>query len=228
MNDLEQLLRQNPIFSVLSATEQDEVMAQSVQKSYEKGENIAHYGDVWPYLFVVESGAIQGLKESREGRSLIVIALGSGDLFWGAAFFEENAPLPVMLQAQQKSRIWLWRRDGLLPILWGNGRFSWELSCLMVRRMQQASQIVEELAFQPVRGRLARLLLGHFGDEAMDEFVARDLTLDEMAARVGTKREMVCRLLYQFAEEGAIEISRTEFMISNRALLEKQADSAKS
>ena len=228
MNDLGQLLQQNPVFSVLTPAERNEILTRAVQKKYGKGDVLAHYGDVWPYLFVVESGVVQGLKESREGRSLIVIALGAGDLFWGTAFFEESAPLPVMLQVQEKSRVWLWQRDWLLPILWGNGRFSWELSRLMVRRMQQASQNVEELAFQPVRGRLARLLLGHFGDEAMDEFVARDLTLDEMAARVGTKREMVCRLLYQFAEEGAIEISRTEFMITNRDLLEKQAIRAKS
>jgi CRP/FNR family transcriptional regulator len=228
MKDLDQLLQNNSVFTVLTPVEREQVKAQAVQKRVGKGEALAHNGDVWPFLFVVERGAIQGLKESREGRSLNVIALESGDLFWGAAFFEENAPLPVMLQAQQESRIWLWRREWLLPILWDNGRFSWELSRLMVRRMQRASEIVEELAFQPVRGRLARLLLGHFGDEAMDEFVARDLTLDEMAARVGTKREMVCRLLYQFAEEGAIEISRTEFMITNRDLLEKQAGSAKS
>lgn len=136
--------------------------------------------------------------------------------------------MPVMLQAQQASRVWMWRRDWLLPILWGNGRFSWELSRFMVARMQRASDMVEELAFQPVRGRLARLLLGHFGDEALDDFVARDMTLDEMAAHVGTKREMVCRLLYQFADEGAIEISRTEFMISNRDKLEGYSQQAKS
>lgn len=97
----------------------------------------------------------------------------------------------------------------------------------MVQRMQRASDMVEELAFQPVRGRLGRLLPGHFGDEAMDEFVARDLTLDEMAAPVGTKREMVCRLLYQFADEEAIEISRTEFMIADRDKLEGYSQQAK-
>jgi len=48
-----------------------------------------------------------------------------------------------------------------------------------------------------------------------------DMTLDEMAAQIGTTREMVCRLLYRFAEEGAVEISRTEFMISDSGILEE-------
>jgi CRP-like cAMP-binding protein len=228
MQKIDQFLVQNPIFSALTTAEREAVAAQAVLKQYAKGDAIAHYGDVWPYLFLVEQGAIHALKESREGRSLIVVNLGPGELFWGLAFYEDDAPMPVMLQAQQTSRVWLWRRDRFLPILWGNGRFSWELSCLMAQRMQRASDMVEELAFQPVRGRLARLLLGHFGADAMDDFVARDLTLDEMAAHVGTKREMVCRLLYQFADEGAIEISRTEFMIADRDKLEGYSQQAKS
>ncbi|MCP5095401.1 MAG: Crp/Fnr family transcriptional regulator [Chloroflexi bacterium] len=226
MQKLKRKLAQNSIFSALSDDELEAVVGLGVHKAYEKGETIAYYGDVWPYLILIEEGAIHGLKESVEGRSLIVIELNSGDLIWGMAFFEEDAPMPVMLQAKTDMQGWLWHRDWLLPFLWGNGRFSWEFSRFAVRRMRRASEIVEELAFQPVRGRLARLLLTHYG-EAVDEFVARDLTLDQMAAHVGTKREMVCRLLYQFAAEGAIEISRTEFMIANREKLEVSAHEAK-
>jgi CRP/FNR family transcriptional regulator len=215
MNGLDSLLQQDLVFSVLSTAEREEVMALAVQRSYGRGDNLAHYGDVWPYLFVVAEGAVQGLKESREGRSLIVIALEAGDLFWGSAFFEENAPLPVMLQAQQASQIWLWQRDWLLPILWGNGRFSWELSRLMIRRMMRASEIVEELAFQPVAGRLAGLLLDHY-QNAFDEPVARNLTLDQMAAHIGTTREMVCRILYRFSDEDLIHITRTEFVLNDK------------
>jgi CRP-like cAMP-binding protein len=86
--------------------------------------------------------------------------------------------------------------------------------------MQLASVILEDLAFHPVMSRLAGLLLEIFGD-AEDEFMARDLTLDDMASHIGTTREMVCRHLYRFAEEGAIEIRRTELRITDRRFLEK-------
>lgn len=227
MLSLTEQLANNPVFASLNEAGRDQLARQSIRKQYRKGEWIAHHGDVWPYLFLVGSGLVHGLKESSEGRSLIVLTLESGEVFWGTSFFVDDAAMPVLLQAQADSTIYLWSREEMMPWLLGNGRIAWELSRLMVRRMMRASEIVEELAFQPVRGRLARLLLGHFGD-AVDEFVARDLTLDEMAARVGTKREMVCRLLYQFAEEGVIEISRTEFMITNRDMLQEFAGSAKS
>lgn len=226
MLSLTEQLAQNPVFASLNEADQDQLARQAIRKQYRKGEWIAHHGDDWPYLFLVGSGLVLGLKESSEGRSLIVLTLKDGEVFWGMSFFINGVAMPVLLQAQRDSTVYLWSREEMMPWLLGNGRIAWELSRLMVRRMMRASEIVEELAFQPVRGRLARLLLGHFS-EAVDEFVARDLTLDEMAARVGTKREMVCRLLYQFAEEGAIEISRTEFMITNRDLLQGHADHAK-
>ena len=78
--------------------------------------------------------------------------------------------------------------------------------------MVRASEIVEELVFRPLSGRLANLLLEKF-EGAVDQVVQRDLTLDDMAARIGSTREMVCKILYQFSDKGIIDIHRTEFKI---------------
>ncbi|MFH1632698.1 MAG: helix-turn-helix domain-containing protein [Chloroflexota bacterium] len=51
--------------------------------------------------------------------------------------------------------------------------------------------------------------------------MARDLTLDEMAARIGSTREMVCRALYRFADDEMIQITHTEFVFTNREKLAK-------
>jgi CRP-like cAMP-binding protein len=85
----------------------------------------------------------------------------------------------------------------------------------MVSRMLRASEIVEELAFQPVAGRLARLLIEYPGQSSSGP-VARSLTLDDMAARIGSTREVVCRFLQQFADDKMIKITRTEFEITDR------------
>ena len=84
----------------------------------------------------------------------------------------------------------------------------------MADRMQRASELVEGLAFHPVAGRLARLLLDHF-ETAGDASILRYLTLDEMAARIGSTREMVCRALYSFSDKKLIEVTRTEFVLTD-------------
>jgi len=134
------------------------------------------------------------------------------------AFFQEEMPMPVALIAEEESKVFLWSREDLLPFLLKNGKMSWEFARQMVSRMQQASEVVESLAFHPVPGRLANLLLDRYSGSG-EAPVARDLTLEQMAAHIGSTREMVCRALYKFADDGIIEINRTEFLISNKNLL---------
>jgi len=213
-----QELAQNPIFASLSAPDLEELAGQARLLNYAKGEWIVHNGDIWPYLLWVESGKVIALKESGEGRSLITTTILPQETFWGLAFFQEEMPMPVALVADMNSQIRLWSRKQFLPFLLKNGRMSWEFSCQMVSRMQQASEIVESLAFRPVPGRLANLLLDRYSGSG-ETPVSRDLTLDQMASHIGSTREMVCRALYKFADQGAIEINRTEFLISDEGML---------
>jgi CRP/FNR family transcriptional regulator len=214
MNDLLILLKNNPIFS--SITEDDrQLMIQQVRRhTYSKDETVILYGDIWPHIFLVGEGKVEALKESSDGRSLHVACFGKGELFWGLAFFHEDAPMPVTLEAREKSVLYLWAKDSVLPIILRNGQASWEISRLMADRMQHASDLVEGLAFHPVAGRLARLLLDHF-ETAGDASISRYLTLDEMAARIGSTREMVCRALYSFSDKKLIEVTRTEFVLTD-------------
>lgn len=184
-------------------------------RQYQKGQYLTLAGDIWPFLFFLAKGSVSAVKESTEGRSLVATSFIAGEVFWGVSFFHPDLPMPVSLKVDQPSSVYLWSREQLLPVLLENGQASWELSCLMVRRMLRASEIVEELAFQPVAGRLARLLM-EFPEQAASGPTARTLTLDDMAARIGSTREMVCRFLQRFADEELIKITRTEFEILNR------------
>ena len=214
MKNLPDLLAQSPVFSQLKHQELAQLCELARPREYQKGEWITHYGETWPYLFVVEKGVVTAVKESEDGRSLIIVALEPGEIFWGAAFFQDGAPNLAALVAKEPSCIHLWSYEKLRPFIDKHAQISWELARLLVRRMQRASDIVEELAFQPVAGRLAKFLVNRFGESAGGR-VSRSLTLVEMAAHNGTTREMVCRILHRFAGQGAIEITRTEFKFTD-------------
>ena len=219
-------LSENQLFTKFSQTELDRLIDISIEKTYPKDQWITHYGSDWPYLFVVEQGQVTALKESPEGRSLVVITLEEGEVFWGVGFFKEGIGMPVALVANQETRLSLWSREQLEPFMVGHGQFTWDLAQLMAERMMLASRILEELAFQPVAGRLAHLLLAQFKDQSGD-VLSRDLTLEDMAARIGSTREMVCRHLYHFADKGAIQINRTEFKITDQEVLQHFAGKGK-
>jgi CRP-like cAMP-binding protein len=226
MTTVDKLLAQSPVFETLTDIQRKDLMDMSIQRSFRRDAVIAFAGDVWPYLFFIASGSINALKESVEGRSLIVTTFTTGDIFWGLAFFHEEMCMPVTLHACEETCIYLWSHERLLPFLLSEGRFSWELSRLMIHKMARASQILEEMVFQPVAGRLAKLLIDLARDEPQGA-VTRSLTLDEMAARIGSTREMVCRFLHRFADEGLIDISRTEYSITDPRRLSGVAQSSK-
>jgi CRP-like cAMP-binding protein len=130
--------------------------------------------------------------------------------------------MPVSLSAEQDSRVLLWSREQLLPILLNKGAALWELCQLLIWRVRRASDVLEELAFHPVAGRLAKFLVDQYGKSG-EERIKRELTLDEMAAHIGSTREMVCRILQRFSTQGLIEITRTEFTFTNWDHLAKLA-----
>jgi len=224
MDQLTELLQAHPVFTSLDEAVRSLLVKQAVMQELKKGEKLVMQGDVWPYLFLVADGELDAVKVSVDGRNLLVTTFGAGELFWGLAFFQDGAPLLATLEAHVPSRVYLWHRQCIEPVFIEHGRMAWELCRLMIQRMQRASTIVEELAFQPVSGRLARLLLDDF-KSAGEAAIGRHLTLDEMAARIGTTREMVCRALYRFADKKLIDVTRTEFVLTDKDGLARVAES---
>jgi CRP-like cAMP-binding protein len=212
------LLRQNPVFDYMDDRELDSLLGIALTRQYHKGQYLTHAGDAWPYIFFLMKGSVSAVKESSEGRSFVATSFKSGEVFWGVSFFHPELTMPVALKVELQSSVLLWSREQILPAILENGHVSWELSRLMVSRMLRASEILEELAFQPVAGRLAKLLIDFPGGITAGP-IARSLTLDEMAARIGSTREMVCRLLQRFADDDLIKITRTEFEITDRERL---------
>jgi CRP/FNR family transcriptional regulator, cyclic AMP receptor protein len=202
----------HPAFLVLDEDARKWINHSCNKKVLRKGDVLVNQGEVWPFLFIIQKGKVVAEKDSAEGRSLIAATFSKGELFWGLGFFHENAGMPATLRITEDVELLLWSRRDLLPIIEENGKFSWELAKLVIQRMQQASEILESMTFHPIAVRLARLLLEISGSDQANP-IERNLTLDEMASRVGSTREMVCRLLYKFSDEGLIKINRTEFTI---------------
>jgi CRP/FNR family transcriptional regulator, cyclic AMP receptor protein len=225
MEPLAKLLHAHPVFASLGEEELNLLAKQAVQRALQTGQPLAMQGDVWSYLFLVMEGELDAVKVSSEGRNLLVTTFRTGELFWGPSFFQDKAPLVATLEAHSPTCVYLWSRERIEPIFLTHGKMGWELCRLMIQRMQRASTIVDELAFQPVSGRLARFLLDHF-TSAGETSIERLLTLDEMAARVGTTREMVCRVLYRFADKDLINVTRTEFVLTDRDGLSRLADNS--
>ena len=129
MEKINVLIEQIPIFRHLDDHQRLQLARLATKKSFEKGEFIAHYEEIWPHMLVVESGVIGVLKLSSEGRNLGALRLGCGDFFISPSFFD-GGPLPASLEVKETCRIYIWRQDQVLPIIKQNPEVLWSM-CLL-------------------------------------------------------------------------------------------------
>ncbi len=219
--NLSQQLSQIPVFSKLPAQDRDELARLASRRTFAKGEFICWQGRVWPYAAYLTSGRVEWTMLSPDGKRQVVFAMDGGAVIWGHSFFDDQ-PMPASLEVVKDCEIYLWPRDVILPIVSRSPEAIWDVTRVLVKAMRQVREVVYGFAFHQVAGRLARLLLNTFPAQ-QGQPAPRDLTLDEMAAAVGTTRELVCKVLYRFADDGLIRINRTEFVFTDRGKLEKLA-----
>ena len=141
---------------------------------------------------------------SMSGREHVLYYIEQKNVFWGHTLLD-GGPMPASLTASKPSEIIIWHSDALHPFLNRNPETLWALIRYQTKVMRQArSEIIYGLAFKPVVGRLASLILDRKG-ASIDEPIKRDLTLHEIATMVNSSQEVVCRILYQFQEDGLLQ-----------------------
>jgi len=88
------------------------------------------------------------------------------------------------------------------------------------------SRLIEDLSFSTVRGRLVAYLvhLAHDGGRDISQGIEFELTEnnEQLAARLGTVRELVSRNLGRLHNEGLIQMSRRTVRIPNLDVLAEE------
>lgn len=219
MNNLADKLAQNEIFSVLPSAELEHFIQLGRRKTLKEDEYLFLQGDVWPFCVYVETGVLRWSMSSLTGHIYTLFTVETGGVFWGHSFFDSE-PMPASLQAARESVVQQWHRDITMPLLLNNHQATRALLRHLVQTMRRARALIHDLNFKPVASRLARLLIERF-PEADGCSVERDLTLEEMAAMVGSSPHVISRVLYQLQDEGLLEVTRATISLSNRAELER-------
>jgi len=166
------------------------------------GEILALAGDPCEAIYFVVEGRLRAYVSSLQGREQVISELTAGDPVYLVAALD-NQPLPTSTQAATRTTLLRLARAEFDALL----REQLGLSMLILRylaiRQRQLTALVESLSLFSVPQRLARLLV-----ERATTPDAERLTQREMAARLGTVREVVARTLGQFADRGWLRLGR--------------------
>ncbi|HEX5837933.1 MAG TPA: Crp/Fnr family transcriptional regulator [Anaerolineales bacterium] len=220
MQDLVTLLDHADVLGKFTTSEKQKLASLAVRRALKRGESLYWQGDLWTNVFFIATGRLQSVINSLDGRSFVVFTWEAGNDFWGHSLFD-GEPMPSTMEAVQDSVIYVWEGEDVLRTLFGNPGAIRALLRRETQMIRKRRDTISELAFQPVTGRLAKLLLERI--PASETSTERDLTLDQIAAMVASSPEVVCRTLYQFQRGGLLRVTRASIDLHDRVGLERLA-----
>ncbi len=182
-----------------------------LEHSYSKGEVFLLEGEPCPGLYLVASGLIRVFKTSLDGREQVLFLAGPGDSFNDVPVVD-GGPNPASAAALENSVVYLVPKEVFLSLLRDYPVLNQEIIKAFTARLRHLTGLVEDLSFRRVIGRVAKVLL-QFATSQDSPAPVRQLTQQEMAAMVGTARDLVGRALKTLEQEGAIKIEGRRILI---------------
>jgi CRP/FNR family transcriptional regulator len=189
-----------PYFTALAVPDLEALAATCRTRTLEAGESILLEGELAEGLYVVLSGRVRVFKSSPEGREQVLIVLSPGETFNDVPVFD-GGPNPASADAAGPgASVCLVPSAVVARLLSTNPVVALSVTRVLASRLRHLTVLVEDLALRQIIQRVARLLL----DESASGSGSVQLTHQEMAARVGTAREVVSRALRELERRGAI------------------------
>jgi len=221
-----EVLRQAPLFSGLDDEAAEALSASMVESRLARGEALFREGDSGDRLYVVTEGKVKLGRTSADGRENLLAILGPGQMFGELSLFDPG-PRSATVTAVTDCTMQSLSHDELGGWLTGRHEVARGLLLQLASRLRKANDVVADLVFSDVPGRVAKALLdlaSRFGRVADDGVhVHHDLTQEELAQLVGASRETVNKALADFAARGFLRLEGRAVLILDLERLTRRA-----
>jgi len=205
----ESVIRSAPLFSALTEEEAVSLRASMTQVKVSKGHTLFKEGDEGDRLYVVLEGKLKLGTTSIDGRENLLSILGPGEMFGELSLFDPE-PRTATATAVTDAKLLALAHDQVIGLVTRHPQASLELLRRLAQRLRKSNEILADLVFADVPGRVAKAIIdlgGRFGQQKDDGLhVNHDLTQEELAQLVGASRETVNKALADFASRGWVRL----------------------
>ncbi len=219
MDATSRALRRIPIFAHLSDEALARVASVAVRRVYAPGETIIIEGDPCQAAYFIAEGQVRVYRLSLGGREQVLVRLGPGQTFNTVPPFRPRGVNHANVEAATETTLYAIVSDDFGRLVGECPNLALSILQDFAGRLDHLTNLVEDLSLRTVRGRLARFLLEH----AEASQVTLRWTQDEIAAHLGTVRDMVGRTLRAFADAGLVRMDRQRIVLLDREGLEAEA-----
>jgi CRP/FNR family transcriptional regulator, cyclic AMP receptor protein len=184
--------------------------------SFPRAHVIFAEGELGDRLYIILAGKVKIGRRSPDGRENLLAVFGPSDMFGELSIFDpgprtSTATTVTEVEAVTMDRIalreWITKRPEIAE----------QLLRVIARRLRRTNNMLADLIFTDVPGRVAKALLQLAHDFGTQEGgmlrVTHDLTQEEIAQLVGASRETVNKALADFAHRGWLRLEGKSVLI---------------
>jgi CRP/FNR family transcriptional regulator, cyclic AMP receptor protein len=221
-NGVREVLKATQLFAELSDAELDSLSARAGSRHYPSGDLLFQEGQPCAGLFIVVKGRVRIFKLSPSGREQVLAVEGPGSSIAELPVFDGGL-YPASASTMSESEIVFISRQDLRALCLEHPEISLKMLQVVGGRLRRLVGIIEELSFTTVRHRLISWIIRQAAGRPSFPL---DMSHQELAAHIGTVRELVSRNLARLQAQGFIEIKGREVTISDLEGLENDLASA--
>jgi CRP/FNR family transcriptional regulator len=215
------VLAATPLFAALSDAERAALAARTELRRYSAGQVLFTEGEPCSGLYVVASGRVRIFKTSPGGREQVLAIEGPPHSFAELPVFD-GGDYPASAQAVADSQLLFISRGDFRALCLERPEVALKVLQMVGSRLRRLVGIIEELSFSTVRRRLIAWLLKRAEANPDRKTFTLPVSHQELAAEIGTVRELVSRNLGRLQSEGFIHVEGREITIVDRPGLEAE------
>lgn len=166
-------------------------------------------GDSSEEVYYVIRGNVKVFHRSVEGREQVLSIIKANGFINTVTALEPDGVNRANASALTDLELAFMPRSNYLKTLHDSPEFSNLILRDFAQKLHQMAGLVEELSLHNTRQRLINFLLRNIGTR---DFV-KGWTQEEIAAQIGSVRDVVSRLLGTFSQQGLIRVERQRIII---------------
>lgn len=222
-----ELLQQERLFESLYTQTQHYIMSVAQIRHFQPHDIFYQQDDMPVGFFLIQQGQVKLYRQSQ-ARTQILALLGKGDTFGAEASCTQTRYSTYAEALCEGWAIFL-VCDDIEKIIKVYPDFSLLLLHLISAELQQFTALVHSLAFRDVATRLARAILHQVElqqktPQNNQVILERSLSQQDLAALVGTAREVIYRTLKKFQQEQLLQLTPVEIHILDFNRLQELAE----
>lgn len=215
-------LRRTALFGELDEPELRALSERALEHKLARGEVLFVAGDEARGLYVIVEGAVRAFRESLDGREQVIHVERAGATIAELPVFDDR-PYPSTVAAEEDSLLLFIDKRDVKRLCLDHPQIALAALKVLAARVRKCAELVESLSLHEVDQRLARLLLsearrrGRSAESGIT--VELVLTNQQIAARIGSVREVVSRALNRLQQNGLINIEGRRVTIPDQEAL---------